>query len=53
MTAGELIRRLEKAHCDADVKMTVCNYDIGDMIITITEDGTETVILESSNKKTV
>ena len=52
MTVGQLISRLEKACCDADVKMTVCDYDIGDVIITISEDDTEIVKLEAV-KKTV
>ncbi len=53
MKVEDLIRRLRKANGDTDVKMTVCDYDIGDVIITITEDGTETVKLESAKRKTV
>lgn len=53
MKAGQLISRLEKASCDADVKMTICGYDIGDVVITVAADDTEVVQLEAAKEKTV
>lgn len=50
MTAGQLISRLEKAHCDARVSLVCDDIDIGDVIITVSEDDTEVVHLKRKEK---